>query len=283
MRRGHWTFWSACCVALLGTAVSATPAHSPTEFTATYSYVSKVNRGSRSERKLYVGKDALRLDGERPSTFLLKDRATGNTVLVDPKRATREKSSWSAWPTEVAPGKSPCGDSRPTCLQLKTEVLNGRRVEKWKETNPSCLGCETSFIWVDRALGFEVRRVIVGIETHELEKIRLGPPPASVLAIPAGLRDPSEPDEAEAAACARDGGRYERRGFRGVWLCDRPMKDKDKPCSNGRECESGICVAPKGATPDTKATGTCFGRSITLSTCLARVEGGVVRHALCID
>ena len=270
---------------LLCLAFSAAAEEQPAEFTATYRYSSKVHPGPPVVRKLYVGSTALRLDNEEASEgFVVKDRQAGTAVEVDLKHSTRERiSKWSGWPYEVVPGQSPCRDRGTPCVRLMTKVRNGRKVETWKETNPSCRKCETSFVSVDRTLGFEIRREIVGIELHELRNIRTGAPPAQLLELPRGLRDPSMPDGAEAAECTRQDGKYARRGLRGFWVCDRPTKDAGKVCSNSDECEARLCVAPKGAAVGTKATGTCFGRTVSLSTCLAGVSNGVVGHTLCVD
>jgi hypothetical protein len=47
--------------------------------------------------------------------------------------------------------------------------------------------------------------------------------------------------------------------------------------------ESHTCVAPRVVSPGTRATGTCFGRTVRTGTCLASVSNGVVRNALCLD
>lgn len=268
-----------CCVVLLWAAVSVASEPPRAEFTATYLFRAKGGKGAPRKQKLYVGRDVMRLDDEDASGFKVKDRSKGTVIAVDLKRSIRTKSSWSGFPSEVAPGEPPCGKA-PTCVQLKTEVRKGRRVEKWKETNPNCLGCETSFIWVDRALGFAVRLEMVGIEVHELTNIRRGAPPARMLAIPAGLRDPSEPDVAERTACKRQGGTYERGSGRGWWQCNLPMKDAGTPCSSGTDCQSGTCVAPKGAHAGTRTSGTCQAMRFN-DGCSTKVERGVVQQTIC--
>lgn len=277
--------WNTLGVLLLCTAFSAAAEEPRAEFTATYRATYHSEPGNTRERKLYVGSTALRLDHVDASTgFVVKARRGSNAVEVDLKRSTRELlEEWSTWPHEVAPGQSPCRSSQDTCVRLMTAVRNGRQVETWKETSPSCSDCPTTYISVDRTLGFEVRREVVGHELHELRNIRLGAPPAGMLEIPPGLRDPKQPDGAEAAECTRQDGKYARRGKAGVWVCDRPTKDAGKACSNEEECEGRICVAPKDAAPGTQAQGTCFGRTVSSSTCLARVSNGVVGSALCID
>lgn len=100
----------------------------------------------------------------------------------------------------------------------------------------------------------------------------------------------SRPDPADfppaiisnAAQCADLGGSWIRAGMIGTELCSVPTKDAGSSCKDNVECIS-VCVAPKGAKPGTRVTGTCYGSTNTLGTCLASVNEGKAQRALCVD
>ena len=100
----------------------------------------------------------------------------------------------------------------------------------------------------------------------------------------------SRPDPADfppaiisnAADCAVLGGAWSRAGMMGTELCSVPTKDAGLPCKDNIECIS-VCVAPEGAKPGKRVTGTCYGSTNTLGTCLALVKEGKAQGALCVD
>jgi hypothetical protein len=83
-------------------------------------------------------------------------------------------------------------------------------------------------------------------------------------------------------ACEAAGGTWGRFGLLGTELCNLPTSDAGRPCTDNSDCES-VCVAPDGAKLGDHVTGQCYGRSLTLGTCLPYVLDGVAQAVLCVD
>ena len=80
------------------------------------------------------------------------------------------------------------------------------------------------------------------------------------------------PHPPEGAACEARGGVWRPFGLAGSWRCNMPTRDAGRSCRDSDECQS-VCVAP----------GRCHGWTVTLGSCLAHVEDGVVQPELCAD
>ena len=92
----------------------------------------------------------------------------------------------------------------------------------------------------------------------------------------------TEPVPSARVDCEERGGNWGRFGLLELDQCDLPTPDAGKACSSHDDCESA-CVTDDSVVPHTATSGVCFGRTITLGTCLNHVDGGTAQGILCVD
>jgi len=80
--------------------------------------------------------------------------------------------------------------SRVELLQLKDEMINGRKTEKWilKSTQPGGK-IEQTYQWYDPQLGIIIKESIPGGYVRELRDIKVGKQPAVLFKVPAGYHE----------------------------------------------------------------------------------------------
>jgi hypothetical protein len=81
---------------------------------------------------------------------------------------------------------------------LGTEVVNGRKTEKWEITSHSGDGqSQTSLQWYDPVLNMNIRVQQPGGFTRNLTNIKLGRQPDSLFSVPAGYTERTAPQQPE--------------------------------------------------------------------------------------
>lgn len=83
-------------------------------------------------------------------------------------------------------------------------------------------------------------------------------------------------------ACEAVAGKWGQMGLRRREVCNLPVPDAGKACTDSKDCGSA-CIAPETAAPGTTATGTCYGWTLLMGTCFKHVREGVVTPPLCAD
>ncbi len=83
-------------------------------------------------------------------------------------------------------------------------------------------------------------------------------------------------------SCETQGGVWGTFGLLVKEQCDMPTSDEGKACADNTQCES-VCVADDSVRKGKSATGKCYGRTVTLGTCLNYVKDGKAQGALCED
>ncbi len=84
------------------------------------------------------------------------------------------------------------------------------------------------------------------------------------------------------ASCEARGGQWGRFGLMEKDQCNLPTADAGKKCSDHSECESD-CITEDSVPAGTKATGKCFGRTVTLGRCMNGVKDGKAQGVICVD
>jgi len=88
---------------------------------------------------------------------------------------------------------------------------------------------------------------------------------------------------ADKASCEAAGGKWEPAGLQQIERCNLPTSDAGKVCRSASECERGVCFTDKIEMRDVETEGRCYGWSLSIGTCLNRVEEGKTTGVLCID
>lgn len=109
---------------------------------------------------------------------------------------------------------------------------------------------------------------VVGILAHEGEQV-----------IP--------PNASGKVMCEERGGTWGRFGLLLRDECNLPAKDARKPCNDGTECSTGICVAlneSDSPSPRLIYRGACYPRTIPRGDCIRMVVNGLAEtRSLCVD
>lgn len=82
--------------------------------------------------------------------------------------------------------------------------------------------------------------------------------------------------------CAAQGGQLERVGRAQTLQCVIPYADAGKACRGPAACESGRCLGPADADPDSNIVGECAPNNMRFG-CYSVISGGRVQSAICVD
>ncbi len=164
--------------------------------------VGRDSTGHTSKSKIYMSHGKVRiepLDEATPGsanagkTFILLDLAAGTSVVVDENRkiyleqspATAHRSIATYKPVDNTPcEKNPGSTGASSCKRVGTEIINGRKAEKWEITVTIGGAPATMYVWLDSQWHFIVKQEAPGI-SGELKNIKESPQPAALFEIPA--------------------------------------------------------------------------------------------------
>lgn len=97
---------------------------------------------------------------------------------------------------------------------------------------------------------------------------------------------PPKPSQAEFEDCTSKGGEMGRQGMAGGYMCVISYADAGKSCTDGSECESGICLVDSDKShfnlQSQNVTGVCKADNIPFG-CYTTIENGKIGHGLCVD
>lgn len=85
------------------------------------------------------------------------------------------------------------------------------------------------------------------------------------------------------AECEAEGGTWKQWGLIMESSCNIPTSDAQKPCTDGSQCESGVCLAGESGNPERQVQGTCYGWQRLLGGCFTFIEEGKIDGAVCVD
>lgn len=153
--------------------------------------------GKTTTGKLYVGDGVMRTettqDGQTRITIVDRNRRVA-WILNPAKKEYVEMKGPERRPQAEAPSRPPlpdepgsaCQEGRQglTCDKLGTEPMNGRTTDKWAFTRTVQGQTSRSVVWIDPELRTSIREEFQGGYVRELRDVRVGPPPASLFAVP---------------------------------------------------------------------------------------------------
>ncbi len=84
------------------------------------------------------------------------------------------------------------------------------------------------------------------------------------------------------AQCAAQGGQLERVGRAQTLQCVIQYADAGKACRGAGACESGRCLGPVDADPESDIVGECAANNMRFG-CYSVISGGRVQSAICVD
>jgi hypothetical protein len=159
-------------------------------------------RGASGTNKVYVSNGKIRVQPVGDPAYEIFDEAkTIDYIIVPAKKLIIAEGPvtgrmrvvrYSVGPDLCA--KVTTATSPATCTKLGLDKVNGRIVEKWQFSRIVRGYHRTNITWIDRSLNAVVKVLKDGRVSYELLNVHLGPQPASLFVIPAGLQLKQNPD-----------------------------------------------------------------------------------------
>ena len=148
--------------------------------------------GHTFKSKVYLSHNKVRIESESDKSIMLLDLDAGTSVVLDPERKTYMEQPAGMTRQNVTAFKTadntPCvrnpnSKGTGTCTQVGTEMINGRKADKWEIIQPMGGQTVTAHVWLDTQWHFRVKQEVAGM-TGEMQNIKEGPQPAAIFEIP---------------------------------------------------------------------------------------------------
>jgi hypothetical protein len=176
---------------ILISASGLAPVAQAQEFTAEQLGHDKDGHTFRS--KVYMSHGKVRIEPASDKSIGLLDLDAGTSIILDTDRKTYIEQPPGMARQNVASFRTadntPCvknlnGTGTGTCKQVGTEMINGRKAEKWEIVQTIAGQTVTAHLWLDSQWHLRLKQEALGM-TGELLNIKEGPQPASLFEIPA--------------------------------------------------------------------------------------------------